>query len=61
MYYVYEHSTPDGEIFYVGKGVNGRAYTHSKRSIAWKEKVEEADGIKEFVLSEADGSTWTIV
>lgn len=40
-YYVYFHKTLDGDIFYVGKGRNKRAWYKSNRSKAWKEVSEK--------------------
>lgn len=37
IFYVYTHSKPNGEIFYVGKGCGRRAKSSSQRSAAWKE------------------------
>lgn len=36
MAYVYLHSKPSGEIFYVGKGNGRRAWAKNKRSEYWK-------------------------
>lgn len=44
-YYTYTHATPDGKVFYVGKGKGPRAYATSGRPIAWKEMVAQHDGI----------------
>ena len=44
-YYTYTHATPDGDIFYVGKGTGHRAYSSGKRPIIWKIKVENCGGI----------------
>lgn len=35
-YYVYAHATDDGEIFYIGKGKNRRAYHQCGRNQYWK-------------------------
>ena len=45
MYYTYTHATPDGVVFYIGKGKKSRAYSQSDRTIAWREKVRENAGI----------------
>jgi len=44
-YYTYTHSTPDGDIFYVGKGCGHRAFSSGKRPIAWREMVDKHNGI----------------
>lgn len=36
-YYVYLHRTLDGTVFYVGKGINKRAWSRASRSQKWKE------------------------
>ena len=43
-YYTYTHSTPDGDVFYVGKGSGHRAFSSSDRSIAWRKMVGKHDG-----------------
>lgn len=35
IYYIYIHSKPDGEIFYVGKGKDNRAYQKTMRNRYW--------------------------
>jgi hypothetical protein len=44
-YYTYVHCTPDGEVFYVGKGTGGRVYSTRGRNIRWHEMVDAHDGI----------------
>ena len=44
-YYTYTHSTPDGDVFYVGKGSGHRAYSTGKRTLAWRQMVEQHGGI----------------
>jgi len=44
-YYVYTHSVPDGGVFYVGKGVDQRAYSSNDRTIKWRDVVASNDGI----------------
>jgi hypothetical protein len=39
LYYTYSHAKPDGTIFYIGKGVNNRAYGFSSRNRYWKRVV----------------------
>jgi len=43
-YYTYTHSTPEGVVFYVGKGSGRRAFSTNKRSIAWRNVVATHDG-----------------
>lgn len=38
-YYVYAHSKPDGEVFYVGKGSGKRLFATGNRSEFWKRIV----------------------
>ena len=45
MYYVYVHSKPNGELFYVGKGSMNRAFTSGKRSWGWTQIVQECGGV----------------
>lgn len=40
-YYVYAHATPDGEIFYVGKGSGRRMFFAGNRSVFWKRIVKK--------------------
>jgi len=44
-YYTYIHATPEGDVFYVGKGVGRRYYSMSDRSWIWQEKFKSLDGI----------------
>jgi len=44
-YYVYTHSTPEGEVFYVGKGKDKRAFSTSDRTLKWRGVVDANDGI----------------
>lgn len=50
-YYTYTHSTPDGDIFYVGKGSDRRAFSTSDRSMAWREMVRLHDGLAIKIVS----------
>lgn len=50
-YYTYIHSTPDGEIFYVGKGCGHRAFSTGKRSLAWRKMVADNNGITIKIVS----------
>lgn len=44
-HYTYVHCTPDGDVFYVGKGTGNRVYSMSDRSIKWREVVAKHDGV----------------
>lgn len=44
-YYTYIHATPDGDVFYVGKGIGRRAYSMRDRSWIWQEKFKSLDGV----------------
>ena len=39
MFYTYAHYTPQGRLFYIGKGQGRRAHTFHKRSQHWKNVV----------------------
>lgn len=41
MYYVYLHKKPSGEVFYVGKGKDNRAWSISKRNPIWHSVVKK--------------------
>ena len=51
-YYTYAHSTTDGNVFYIGKGVNNRAYSTCDRSIAWKNVVKKSRGYAIAILAD---------
>jgi hypothetical protein len=51
MYYVYAHTKPSGEIFYIGKGVKSRVYDPSSRNRHWN-FVREKYGYKPVILAE---------
>jgi predicted GIY-YIG superfamily endonuclease len=50
-YYTYTHSTPDGDVFYVGKGSGHRAFSTGDRSIAWRKMVRLHDGFAIKIVS----------
>lgn len=50
LYYVYAHHTPDGRVFYVGKGCNGRQHQTGNRSVFWKRIVNKY-GFRSFLLA----------
>jgi hypothetical protein len=52
MYYTYAHYTPKGEIFYIGKGKDERAFSRSDRSYKWREVVKNARGIIVQILAD---------
>lgn len=41
MFYTYAHYTPEGRLFYIGKGHGRRAYTFYKRNNYWNHVVEK--------------------
>lgn len=41
MFYTYSHATPEGRIFYIGKGQGKRAYNLKKRNEHWHRIVEK--------------------
>lgn len=50
-YYTYLHSSPEGKVFYVGKGIDDRAYSFSDRSPDWKRAIIEHGGVKINILT----------
>jgi hypothetical protein len=53
-HYTYTHSTPDGVVFYVGKGVDKRAFSATDRSYLWYQKREDAGGINIKIVNRFD-------
>ena len=51
-YYTYAHYTPKGEIFYIGKGTENRAFSRHDRSYIWREVVKKARGISIEILAD---------
>lgn len=45
MYYTYIHATPDGDVFYVGKGKGRRVYSMRDRHYLWRRRLEKEGGI----------------
>jgi len=41
VFYTYAHYTPEGRLFYIGKGQGRRAYTFHKRNNYWNHVVEK--------------------
>ena len=52
MFYTYAHYTPKGDIFYIGKGTNDRAFSRNDRSYKWREVVKKARGIYIEILAD---------
>lgn len=50
-HYTYAHASPDGKIFYIGKGVNDRAFSFGDRSHDWKRAVKQHNGVSIQVLA----------
>jgi hypothetical protein len=53
-YYTYAHYTPKGDIFYIGKGTENRAYSTRDRGYKWKEIVKKNMGISIQILANWD-------
>ena len=51
MYYTYAHYTPKGDLFYIGKGVDDRAFSFGDRSHAWKRAIKENKGVTIEILA----------
>ena len=51
MYYVYAHTKPDGEIFYIGKGTRRRAWAQRSRNKHWHNVVLKY-GFKPVILAD---------
>ena len=41
MFYTYAHYTPEGRLFYIGKGNGRRAHSHVGRNVYWRRVVEK--------------------
>ena len=54
MHYTYAHLTPQGKIFYIGKGVADRAYSFSDRSHDWRRAVKQNKGVQIEILANWD-------
>jgi hypothetical protein len=54
MHYTYAHLTPEGKIFYIGKGVGDRAYSFSDRSHDWRRAVKQNQGVRIEILANWD-------
>jgi hypothetical protein len=53
-HYTYAHLTPQGKIFYIGKGVDDRAYSFSDRSHNWRRAVKQHKGVQIEILANWD-------
>ena len=51
MYYTYCHSSPKGEVFYIGKGIEDRAYSFNDRSSDWKRAIKQHGGVQVKILA----------
>lgn len=54
MYYTYSHSSPKGEIFYIGKGSGDRAFSFGDRGIDWKRAIKHYKGVQIKILAHWD-------
>ena len=54
MYYTYIHASPDGDVFYIGKGKDQRVYSMSDRSWLWRERFNQYDGITMRIVKRFD-------
>lgn len=53
MYYVYEHKKPHtGDVFYVGKGHNYRAWSSDSRNKHWKHTVAKHGGFEVNIIKD---------
>ncbi len=51
MFYTYAHSTPNGGIFYIGKGTGDRVYSRRDRSYLWRNVVYKAEAVTMQILA----------
>lgn len=56
MFYTYTHATPEGRIFYIGKGQGRRAYKFINRNNYWNHIVEKYGKPKVDILAYWDSS-----
>jgi hypothetical protein len=52
MYYTYAHYSPEGQLFYIGKGSKDRAFSFGGRHQDWKRAVKFFKGVKVQILAE---------
>ena len=48
-YYVYVLSTPEGEPFYVGKGVGNRVFQHARAALETEHKSDKLESIRKII------------
>lgn len=53
-YYVYVLSTPEGEPFYVGKGIGNRVFQHAKAALETAHKSDKIDTIRRILANNGD-------
>jgi len=41
VFYTYAHYTPEGQLFYIGKGQGGRSHSSKGRNVFWKRVVKK--------------------
>jgi hypothetical protein len=51
-YYTYAHSSPKGDVFYIGKGKEDRAFTRHDRSYLWRKRILKERGIHIQILAD---------
>jgi hypothetical protein len=44
-YYTYAHLSPEGKVFYIGKGADGRAFSFGDRSHNWRRAIKQHGGL----------------
>lgn len=54
MFYTYAHYTPNGRLFYIGKGQCKRCESVAGRNKAWKTVVSKEGGFKSEILARFD-------
>lgn len=57
MFYTYAHYTPQGRLFYIGKGQGGRAHAFYKRGSHWNNVVAKYGEPKVEILANWDDET----
>lgn len=54
MFYTYAHYTPEGRLFYIGKGNGARAYSSKGRNVFWRRVVKKHGKPKVQILANWD-------